>query len=212
MGWSRISFTNVGAGKLLLAKSSHELSNWIKKFLVFSFCKCLWLVDLRICFYQKRARPWLWFRIKFNWYRVRFFQRALVGFNKLWIQFIFRELNWVSMSKRPRPIVQVESWNRCLGGCTFPCSRGNRTFFFSIFWNSTNLAYVTDFGLEGLVYDYLFTFQRESHSVPYMDFFTIPSLILSHLELSRIELPKLTPSILMKIVQSLEFLKSLFLS
>ena len=33
-----------------------------------------------------------------------------------------------------------------------------------------------------------------------MDFFAIPSLILSHLELSRIDLPKLTLSILMKTV------------
>ena len=33
-----------------------------------------------------------------------------------------------------------------------------------------------------------------------MDFFAIPSLILSHLELSRTDLPKLTLSILMKTV------------
>ena len=50
-----------------------------------------------------------------------------------------------------------------------------------------------------LVCDYLFTSQRESHSVPDMDFFAIPSLILSHLELLIIELPKLTSSILMEI-------------
>ena len=43
-------------------------------------------------------------------------------------------------------------------------------------------------------------------------FFAIPSLILSHLELSRIELPKLTSSILMEILQRLDFLKSLSLS
>ena len=43
-------------------------------------------------------------------------------------------------------------------------------------------------------------------------FFTIPSLILSHLELSRIELPKLTPSLLMEIVQRLDFLKSVSLN
>ena len=43
-----------------------------------------------------------------------------------------------------------------------------------------------------LVYDYLFTSQRESHYVPDMDVFAIPSLILSHLELLRIELLKLT--------------------
>ena len=42
--------------------------------------------------------------------------------------------------------------------------------------------------------------------------FTILSLILSHLELLRIELPKLTQSILMEVVQRFDFLKSLFLS
>ena len=41
-----------------------------------------------------------------------------------------------------------------------------------------------NFGEEGLVvYDYLFTSQKESHSVPDMDFFAILSHILSHLEL-----------------------------
>ena len=51
-----------------------------------------------------------------------------------------------------------------------------------------------------MVYDYLFTSQRESHSVPDMDFFIISSLRLPHLELSRTELPKLTLSILMEIL------------
>ena len=58
--------------------------------------------------------------------------------------------------------------------------------------------HVPQFGLEDLVYDYLFTSQREPHSVPDMEFFIILSLILSQLELSRIELPKLILSILMK--------------
>ena len=44
------------------------------------------------------------------------------------------------------------------------------------------------------------TSQRESQSVLDMSFFAIPSSILSHLELLRIELPKLTLSILMEIV------------
>ena len=36
---------------------------------------------------------------------------------------------------------------------------------------------------------------KESHSVPDMGFFIIPSLILFQLELSGIELPKLTPEL-----------------
>ena len=76
-------------------------------------------------------------------------------------------------------------------------SRGNHIFLFRVFWNSTNLTYVPQFRLEVLAYDY--PFQRESHSDPDMDFFALPSLILFRLELSRIELPKLTPRILMEI-------------
>ena len=63
-----------------------------------------------------------------------------------------------------------------------------------------NLAYVSQLGDEDLVSNYLFTSQREFHSVPDMDFFAIPSFILSDLELSRIDLPKLTSNILMEIV------------
>ena len=51
-----------------------------------------------------------------------------------------------------------------------------------------------------MVSNYLFTSQREFHSVPDMDFFAIPSFILSDLELSRIDLAKLTSNILMEIV------------
>ena len=71
---------------------------------------------------------------------------------------------------------------------------------FDIFWNSINLAYVSQLGEEDFIYSYLFTSERESHFVPDMDFFAIPSLILSHLELSKIELLKLTSSILMETV------------
>ena len=77
-------------------------------------------------------------------------------------------------------------------------------FFFSlsffIFWSSINLAYVSQFGDKYLIFDYLFTSQRESHCVPDMDSFALPLLILSHLKLLRIDLPKLISSILMKIV------------
>ena len=47
---------------------------------------------------------------------------------------------------------------------------------------------------------------------PRYRFFAIPSLILSDLELLKIELPKLTLSILMEILQRLDFLKRLSLS
>ena len=39
-----------------------------------------------------------------------------------------------------------------------------------IFWNSINLVYVSQLGNEDLVSDYIFTSQRESHSLPDMGF------------------------------------------
>ena len=72
-------------------------------------------------------------------------------------------------------------------------------FLFDIFCNSLNLAYVLQLGSEYLIFNHLFTPQRESHSIPDMGSFAMSLLMLSHLELSRIELPKLTPSILMEI-------------
>ena len=71
-------------------------------------------------------------------------------------------------------------------------------FLLDIFSVTIYLTYVPQFGQEDLVYDYLFSSQRESHPVADMDFFIIPSPLLSQLELLRIELPKFTPSILIE--------------
>ena len=94
MGWSRISSIGMGIGNLLLVKCSQALSSWIKKSSLFCFCKFLCLLYLRICFCLKRAKTWLEFGIKliFNQYSMRSFQRAFLGFNNLWIHFIFRKL------------------------------------------------------------------------------------------------------------------------
>ena len=104
----------------------------------------------------------------------------------------------------PPPPPHMESWVRCLGGCIFPIPEEIVYSFFNglfdMFLNSTNLAYVSQLGEEDLVYDYLFTSQKGSHSLSDMAFFVIFSLILSHLELSRILFPKLTSSILMETV------------
>ena len=103
----------MGVGNLLLVKCIQALSSWIKKSSLFCFCKFLCLLYLRICFCLKRAKPWLEFSIKsiFNQYSMRSFQRALVGFNNFWINFIFREFNWVSMSKISKECLSVwEVW------------------------------------------------------------------------------------------------------
>ena len=43
-----------------------------------------------------------------------------------------------------------------------------------VFWNAINLAYISQLEEKDLVYNYPFTSQRESHSVPDIDFFAIP--------------------------------------
>ena len=62
------------------------------------------------------------------------------------------------------------------------------------------MAYVSQLREEDLISDYLFNFQRESHSVSDMYFFATLSIILSRLELSREYLTMLTSSNLMEIV------------
>ena len=79
-------------------------------------------------------------------------------------------MDWLGISKIPSPPLQMGSLARCLGGCIFSSSRANCIFFFQFtfwyIWNSVNLAYVSQFGVEDLVYNYRFTPQIESHSVP----------------------------------------------
>ena len=133
MDWSRISSIDVGVRKLLLAKWIQSLSDWIKKSSLFFFFKLLCLLDLRISFCLKRASNWLEFIIQFSRCSIKSSQRALVGFNYLWIHFTFREFNWVFMSKRPCPLLQMESWASCLGGRFFRF-RGNCIFFQFSFW------------------------------------------------------------------------------
>ena len=127
MGWWRISTIDMGVGNLLLVKFSQTLSSWIKKFSWFCSCKLLCQLYPRICFYLKRAKPWLEFSMKsiFNQYSMRSFQRALVGFNNFWINFIFWEFNWGDlMSKMSRDC--LSAWKVWL----FSCSRGNCIFSF----------------------------------------------------------------------------------
>ena len=63
-------------------------------------------------------------------------------------------------------------------------------FLFDILWNNVYLKYVPKF--EDLIYNNLFTSQRESHSVPVMEFFVKLSLILFQLDLLREEFTRLT--------------------
>ena len=73
-----------------------------------------------------------------------------------------------SMSKMPSPSLHMESLARCMEGCIFPVPEEDACSFFNML-----------FDIVWVVYDYLFTSQRKSHSV--------------------IKLPKLTWSISMEI-------------
>ena len=162
MSWARISSIDVGIGKLLLVKFNQKLNNWIKR--SFFFLEFLCLLNLRIYFCLKSAKPWLEFRIKFNWYSMRSFQRAMVEFNNLRIYFTFRGFNRVSMSKISSPPIQMESWSSCLGGGIFSVSEEivySFKLFFDLFWNNIWPMYhsldkrFTIIFLRLLAYDYL---------------------------------------------------------
>ena len=147
MVWWRISSIDMGAGNLLLVKCSQILSSWIKKSSSFCFCKFLCQLYLRISFCLKRAKPWLEFSIKsiFNQCSMRSFLRALVGFNNFWINFIFREFNWVSMSKMSKELLSIwEVWFFFVVVLEeIVCSLFN--FLFDILGNSIYLNYVPKF-------------------------------------------------------------------
>ena len=106
--------------------------------------------------------------------------------------FVFRELNWVLMSQISSMSIQMEICPGRLFSFFVPEETVySFNFLLDIFWIFIYLTCVPRFWYEDLVQDYLFTPQRESHSV----YYTITFLF--RLELSRIELPKLTPSVLM---------------
>ena len=124
---------------------------------------------------------------------MRSFQKALVGFNNLWIHFLFLYSLIVCLCLKY--LVCPSKWRFELGvweAVFFPVLEEIAYCFFNflsdIFWPMYH-------SLEKRIW---FTCQRESHSVPDMDFLVIPSLILSHLELPRIELSKLTSIIIME--------------
>ena len=125
IGSSRLSSICMEIVNLLLIKCRQGLSNCIEKSPVLCLCKFLCLVDLSICVCLNRNKPSVELSIKFNQYNLRSFQKALVWFNNLWIDLVFKEFNWVSMFKIPIPPFQVESLTRCLVGLNFCSSREN---------------------------------------------------------------------------------------
>ena len=128
MGWWRISSIDMGTGNLLLVKCSQTLSSWIRKSSLFCFCKFLCQLYLRICFYLKRAKPWLEFSIKsiFNQYSMTSFQRALVGFNNFESILFLENLIECLCLKCPRSV------SKCLGSLIFLLFQKKLYILFSI--------------------------------------------------------------------------------
>ena len=141
----------------------------------------MWLVDrpARICFSWERARSWSEFRINFSqntawWHLSSERWSDLINFES--ILFLYTSLV-ARLSKTVKYLV-------CPSKCRELCSLSRRLHFFRfqrklyivfsisflMFWNSINLAYVPQLGNKDLVSDYIFTSQRESHSVPDIGF------------------------------------------
>ena len=89
----------LGNSKFVGGEMQARFKQLYKKSSLICFCKFLCLVDLRICVCLNKTKPWLELNIKFNQYSIRSFQKALMGFNNLWIHLFFNEFNWISMSK-----------------------------------------------------------------------------------------------------------------
>ena len=107
------------------------------------------------------------------------------------------------MSKILSPPLQRKSWSWDIGGF-FPF-RGNSIFFDFLLDKFSNSIYLSNsiymyYSLDKRIwFTIIFLPLKESLTLfQIWIFFIIPLLILSQLDLLRIELPKLTPSILMK--------------
>ena len=139
----------------------------------------------RICSCSKKARSWSEFRINLCQYGMTYFQRwDLINFESI----LFSCSLIVCLSKVPSLLLHMKSLARCLGSCYFFLFQRKLYILFSIpfliFWNSINLAYVSQLVDKDLVSDYLFTSQRVSLCSRYGFFLLYLHLfcpILSHL-------------------------------
>ena len=135
----------------LLMKGRQGSSNCIKKASLFFFCKILCLVDLKNCVCLNRTKPWSELSIKFNQCSGRSFQKALVRFNNLWIRLVFKEFNWVSVSKISNPPFKMESWTSCPGGLIFIVVPGELYSFLSFLFNFSKFNFFKPFPTEGRI-------------------------------------------------------------
>ena len=131
---------------------------------------------------------------------MRFFHRTLVVFNNLWIHFIFRE--FINVSLCLKYLVQLFKWRLELGiweVVFFPVPEVI-VYSFLVYFGIVQIWHMYHSWEKRIGLRLSFYLPKRISLCSRYVFFTVPSRILSHLEQLRIELPKLTPSILMKIV------------
>ena len=139
----------------------------------------MWIVyrPIRICFCCESARSWSQFRINFSqntawdlssehWWDLRNFES--ISISSSLIGHLSKIVKYLVC---PSKCGELTSLSRRLYFFLF---QGKLYILFSIpfmiFWNSINLAYASQLGNEDFVSDYIFTSQRESHSVPDINF------------------------------------------
>ena len=94
-----------------------------------------------------------------------------MAFYNLWIHFIFREFNFVSMSKIPIPLIQMESWTRCVRGSFYLLAPEEIVYSFLVYFVIVQTWSIYH-SLDKKVWLWImFLPLKESHSVPDMDFF-----------------------------------------
>ena len=102
--------------------------------------------SVKICFCLKMASPWSEFRINFNQNSTRSFQGALVGFNNLWIHFIFSLIVCPCLKYlvcRSKWWVKLGVWEVVFFPVPEEIVYSFFNFLFDIFWKSIKLVYVS---------------------------------------------------------------------
>ena len=134
---------------------------------------------------------------------MRFFHGALLGYNNLQMH-SYIQYSCGSVSKIRSPLLQMGSLTRCLGDCIFPvpeevaCSFLNISF--DIFWTKYKFGLCIKTWRRGCgCLQLSFYLSKRVSLCSRQGFFATLLLISSHFVLSRIELPKLTSSILIEI-------------
>ena len=138
-----------------------------------------------------------------------------MGFNNPWIHLVFKDFNWVSMSKIPSLPFQMKSLARCLGGpISLLFQRKFYILFSGFFFIYLGIVYIWPMYYsfdESICFTIIFSLTKKVALPSKYHFFVNFLFTLSQL-LSRTELTKRTPSILIENWDHLSwFINSIFI-